>query len=99
MEKKEAVEIVKKVAAWFPSWRVDKDTASIWVETLEGEKIETVTDNLQEYLKGGHEFAPSISQLVKEKVGERYLMDSKPFYASEEEREAARAQARRDAFG
>lgn len=65
MLKEEAVDIVKKIVAWFPSWRVDKEVIKVWVETLEPLDHEYVKKNLEDYMKQGSEFPPSMSVLMR----------------------------------
>ncbi|MEK5085891.1 replicative helicase loader/inhibitor [Paenibacillus sp. FSL M8-0228] len=65
MEKREAIDIVKKTAAYFPSWKIDKSVVDIWVDKLQQYDFETVMANLTDYLSLGKDFAPGIPTLIK----------------------------------
>lgn len=65
MEREQAKDLVKRVVSYFPNWRPDKDVITSWVDRLEKESYERVERNLEDYLKLGKEFAPSISVLIR----------------------------------
>lgn len=65
MEREQAKSIFKDVAAFFPGWKVDKGIAESWINVLVKEDYETVTANVEDYIKSGNEYPPSIPALIK----------------------------------
>lgn len=65
MEKGQAVSVVKRLAAYYPNWKVDKGTVDIWVTTLTHEDYENVNQNVQDYIRS-NEYPPSIAAIIKQ---------------------------------
>lgn len=64
MEKEQAKEIFKHLAACYPNWKVDKGIAEVWVGTLQKYDHENVWANVEEY-KISSEYPPSIAAIIK----------------------------------
>lgn len=64
MEKGQAVSIVKRLAAYYPNWKVDKSIIEIWVDTLIAEDYENAMQNMKEYISS-NEYPPSIAAIIK----------------------------------
>ncbi|OKP81607.1 hypothetical protein A3842_11035 [Paenibacillus sp. P3E] len=64
MEKGQAVSIVKRLAAYYPNWKVDKSIVEIWVDTLVGEDYENALQNMKEYISS-NEYPPPIAAIIK----------------------------------
>jgi ferritin len=64
MEKVQAVSIVKRLAAYYPNWKVDKNIIEIWVDTLINEDYENAMQNMKEYISS-NEYPPSIAAIIK----------------------------------
>lgn len=64
MEKEQAKEIFKHLAACYPNWKVDQSIAEVWVKTLLNQDHENVWANVEEY-KVSSEYPPSIAAIIK----------------------------------
>jgi len=64
MEREAAKKIIKRLAACYPSWKIDRDIAGIWLEELEAADGDHVEANVKEYIKE-NKFPPSISEIIK----------------------------------
>ncbi|MFF2014983.1 hypothetical protein [Paenibacillus sp. NPDC058177] len=64
MEREEAQNVFKKLAASYPNWRVDATIGKSWVDDLEAEDAENVWANVNEY-KRENKFPPTLADIVK----------------------------------
>lgn len=64
MDREEAKKVFKKLAASYPSWKVDAGIAESWIDDLEAEDAETVWANVNEY-KRENKYAPAFAEIVK----------------------------------
>lgn len=64
MEREEAKRIFKKLAASYPSWKVDSGIAESWVEDLEPEDAENAWANVNEY-KRENKYPPALADIIK----------------------------------
>lgn len=64
MKREEAVKLVKRLAAAYPSWKPDRDTADIWAEEFMEIEDERVTVNMKEWLRRGEKFMPSLAEMI-----------------------------------
>ncbi|MFS8215645.1 hypothetical protein [Paenibacillus sp. S29] len=64
MDREEAKKIFKKLAASYPSWKVDKDIAESWIEELETADAENCWANVSEHIRTS-KFAPSLAEIIR----------------------------------
>lgn len=64
MDREEAKRIFRRLAASYPSWKVDKDIAEIWIEELQEADVEHAWANTKEHIKTS-KYAPSIAEIVR----------------------------------
>ncbi len=64
MNREESVKAVKKLAAAYPIWKPDRDTAEIWAEEFMDTEDERVTLNIKDWLKRGEKFMPSLAEMI-----------------------------------
>lgn len=64
MEREDAKKLFKKIAASYPSWKVDRTVAENWLEELEQADAEHCWANAREHIRES-KFAPSIAEVIK----------------------------------
>lgn len=66
MTREETKELVRKIASVFPSWKIESPTQTVndWYEYLESEDNALIKKALDEYVRSGEVFAPSLGLLV-----------------------------------
>lgn len=64
MEREQAKEVFKHLAACYPNWKVDQSIAKVWIDTLSNQDHENVWANVEEY-KVSSEYPPSIAAIIK----------------------------------
>lgn len=64
MEREDAKKLFKKLAASYPTWKVDKDIAENWIEELEDADSEHAWANAREHIRE-NKFPPSIAAIVR----------------------------------
>ncbi|MEK3838678.1 hypothetical protein [Paenibacillus sp. FSL R7-0128] len=64
MEREQAKELFKELAACYPNWKVDKSIAEIWIKKLIPHDYENVRANVDEYTESV-EYLPSIAAIIK----------------------------------
>lgn len=64
MEREQAKEIFKELAACYPNWKVDKSIAEVWIKKLIPHDYENVRANVDEYTES-IEYLPSIAAIIK----------------------------------
>ncbi|MFD2752418.1 hypothetical protein ACFSUM_18695 [Virgibacillus siamensis] len=64
MDREEAKKIFKKLAASYPSWKVDKEIAENWIEELEEADPEHAWANVKQHIRES-KYAPSLSEIIQ----------------------------------
>ncbi|WP_025720264.1 hypothetical protein [Paenibacillus sp. 1-18] len=64
MEREDAKKLFKKLAASYPSWKVDRTIAENWLEELEPADADHCWANAREHIRES-KFAPSIAEIIK----------------------------------
>lgn len=66
MERSQARDIFKRLAASFPSWKWDAETAKVWIDDLEQVDYEHAYANAIDYIRSGAKFAPALGEIIKD---------------------------------